>query len=43
MYLYGQHIILELEETLEQWFLTFSGSQISLGTEEKLWTLSPED
>lgn len=31
--------MIEVEETLEQWFLTFCGSQTPLGIGQKLWTL----
>ena len=36
---YRRHNMIEVEETLEQWFLTFCGSQTPLGIGQKLWTL----
>ena len=34
--------MIEVEETLEPWILTFCGSQTPLGIGQKLWTLLPE-
>ena len=36
---YRRHSMIEVEETLEQWFLTCCGSQTPSGIEQKLWTL----